>query len=278
MLKPGTSTLQNAVVIFHRTIFPAVPENLLKPLTVLCRLASTSSSSVALRNGVSVTEEWQRRNALHKPIIQRFEKTKPKLFYAPEWPLDENPNGDEGYPNPLKMYGMTPEKWNYYNKVVWPPNFVNPETGLPVRRQVFHCKESVHCSPKRMWTACYFIRKRNVDDAILQLNFTLTRACAILKELLEEAKERARNEFNVEFPSEMHIAEAFPVQCKIVKSARRHAHEQWHEIRHRYIHIFVRLEEGEGPGLPAESRKTDGWQKMEEYYKYLRSRDIKYSI
>lgn len=34
----------------------------------------------------------------------------------------------------------------------------------------------------------------------------------------------------------------------ILSGARRHAHEDWHEIRYRYIHLYVRLEEGEGPG------------------------------
>lgn len=58
--------------------------------------------------------------------------------------------------------------------------------------------------------------------------------------MLEEAKQRAHNEFHVEYPSDMHVAEAFPLQCHIVKGIRRHAREQYYPIRYRYIHLFVR--------------------------------------
>uniref|UniRef100_A0A914R712 Large ribosomal subunit protein uL22m n=1 Tax=Parascaris equorum TaxID=6256 RepID=A0A914R712_PAREQ len=151
-------------------------------------------------------------------------------------------------------------------QVVWPPNYVNPETGLPKLREVFHCRESIHFSPKRMWFACQLVWRMNVDEAILQLKFQHTKACLILREVLEEAKMRAEKEFHVEFPSEMHVAEAFPIQSEIIKGARRHAHEIWHTIRYRYIHLFVRLEEGEGPGTKRRERLKDGWEKMEEYY------------
>ncbi|VDK55520.1 unnamed protein product [Anisakis simplex] len=227
---------------------------------------------------IPLEEAWHRRRELRKPKMQRDERVKPKLYYAPEWDLDKKPNGDEGYPDPLKGYGMTPEKWEYQNKVVWPPNYVNPETGLPKLREVYHCRESIHFSPKRMWTTCQLVWRMNVDEAILQLKFQNRKGADILKEILEEAKERAEKEFHIEFPSQMHVAEAFPIQSEIIKGARRHAHEMWHTIRYRYIHVFVRLEEGEGPGVKGRLKPKDGWEKMEEYYAYLRSRQIKYSI
>ena len=34
----------------------------------------------------------------------------------------------------------------------------------------------------------------------------------------------------------------------VFAGARRHAHENWNTIRYRYIHLYVRLEEGGGPG------------------------------
>ncbi|KJH43555.1 REX1 DNA Repair [Dictyocaulus viviparus] len=188
-------------------------------------------------------EFWKKRLKLREPILQRDEVLATKNYYAPEWELDKKPNKDDGFPNPLKNYGTTPEKWEYYNKVVWPPNYVVPETGLPKLREVFHCRESVHFSPKRMWQACELVWRRNVDEAITQLQFQQLKSCKILSEVLSEAKERAVNEFHIEFPSDMHVAEAFPIQCNIIKGARRHAHEKWCTIRYRYINIFVRLEE-----------------------------------
>lgn len=95
---------------------------------------------------------------------------------------------------------------------------------------------------------------------------------------MKEAKERAHKELHVEFPSDMHVGDAFPVQSSIIKGARRHAHENWCTIRYRYIHVFVRLEEGPGPGFKTRAEKPDGWTSGQNYYEYLRSRSIKYSI
>ncbi|TKR65148.1 hypothetical protein L596_025597 [Steinernema carpocapsae] len=239
-----------------------------------CSLVRTTIQSTNLSN----EEKWKRREQFGKPTIQRIEKLSSKVYFSPEWPLDKRPNGDEGPVNPLMNYGTTPEKWEYYNKVVWPPNYIVPETGLPKPKEVFHCRQSIHYSPKRMWHSCQFAKRMNVDEAILQLRYKLTKGCLILAEVLEEAKDRAKNEFHIEYPSEMYIAEAFPIQSEIVKGARRAAREQWSTIRYRYIHLYVRLEEGQGPSYKGRAKHKDGWEKMDDYYTYLRSRQIKYSI
>ncbi|KAK6739785.1 hypothetical protein RB195_008341 [Necator americanus] len=223
-------------------------------------------------------EAWERRLELRKPKLQRDEVLSSKVYYAPEWELDKKPNKDAEFPDPLRNYGITPEKWEYYNKVVWPPNYVVPETGLPKLREVFHCRESVHFSPKRMWQACQLVWRTNVDYAITQLQFQQLKSCKILGEVLAEAKERAANEFHIEFPSDMYVADAFPVQTNIIKGTRRHAHENWCTIRYRYIHIFVRLEEGAPPPFRTREKLKNGWEHMEAYYRYLRSRTKKYSI
>uniref|UniRef100_A0A0N5AQ02 sphingomyelin phosphodiesterase n=1 Tax=Syphacia muris TaxID=451379 RepID=A0A0N5AQ02_9BILA len=268
-----------SILMFCRSIVTKVSELSLKPFLLVSRYGSGSSTELVVPVKVSNTEEWRRRSSLHKLKIQRFQEVKPKLYYAPEWNLDEYPDGEEGPVDPLRKYGTTPEKWEYYNKVVWGPNFVVPETGLRKRKEVYHCLQSVHCSPKKMWRVCHLVQRRNVDDALMQLRYAAySRASNLMTQLLQETKKRAAEEFYVEFPSDMHVAEAFAIQCNIIKSSRRHAHEMWHDIKHRYINIFVRLEEGEGPGLNEETRKKNGWQKMEEYYQYLRSREIKYSI
>uniref|UniRef100_A0A1I8C2M1 39S ribosomal protein L22, mitochondrial n=1 Tax=Meloidogyne hapla TaxID=6305 RepID=A0A1I8C2M1_MELHA len=176
--------------------------------------------------------------------IQRFDKPTPKIYYAPEWRLDKSGlrNGKVEKYSPMNNYGVTPDKWEYLNKVVWPPNYVVPETGKPKAREVFH-------------------------------------PTLLLAETIEEAVERASDEFKIENPLEgMFVAEAFAVQCKIDKSARRHARGQWHLLRHRYINIFVRLEEGEPPTFKGREPDPNGWEKMQDYYAYLRSRDFKYSI
>lgn len=52
--------------------------------------------------------------------IQRMEKQVPKVYYAPEWRLDESGiytrDGRESY-SPMHNYNVTPDKWEYLNKV-----------------------------------------------------------------------------------------------------------------------------------------------------------------
>ncbi|CAJ0582692.1 unnamed protein product, partial [Mesorhabditis spiculigera] len=225
-----------------------------------------------------VRENWRKRAALRQPTLQCDERPTPRLFYAPEWELDKRHSQLDGEPDPLREYGVTPEKWEYYNKVVWSPNYVVNETGLPKAPEVFHSRQSIHFSPKRMWQACQLVWTMNVDDAILQLKLQQRKGCLILAEVLEEAKKRAAEEFHIEYPSEMHVAEAFPVQSNIIKGARRHARENWHTVRHRYIHLFVRLEAGEGPAFRKREKPNGGWDHMRDYYSYLSDRSVKYGI
>lgn len=45
-------------------------------------------------------------------------QVRPKLYYAPEWDLEKRHDGEEGEAHPMIGQSvMTPEKWNYYNKV-----------------------------------------------------------------------------------------------------------------------------------------------------------------
>lgn len=54
-------------------------------------------------------DNWHFRQILSKPTIQRNENLPLKIYYSPEW--------KEAHENPLKKFGMTPEKWEFYNKV-----------------------------------------------------------------------------------------------------------------------------------------------------------------
>lgn len=65
-------------------------------------------------------EVWTGREKLFKPTIQRMEKQVEKIYYSPEWKLDQSLD-NEIY-SPLKNYGTTPEKWEYYNKVFYDIN------------------------------------------------------------------------------------------------------------------------------------------------------------
>lgn len=63
-----------------------------------------------------------------------------------------------------------------------------------------------------------------------------------MSQLLKEAKDRARDEFHIENPSNMFVAEAFPIQDKIIKGRRHHARNMVAIRRFRYINVFVRYD------------------------------------
>ncbi|KAI6215173.1 hypothetical protein M3Y94_00354500 [Aphelenchoides besseyi] len=211
-------------------------------------------STTAENSSVNSSELWKRRQQFAEPKIQRFEKPTQKVYYAPEWELGKTKNDDEIY-HPRKDCNITPEKWDYQNKVVWPIGHVVPETGLPKAREVFHCEESIHFNPKKIWTTCHFVWRM--------------KAALVMAKALNEAKRRAKDEFHIPDPSNMFVAEAFAVQYQILKSNRRHARENWQKIRHRYINLYVRLEEGDGPSYKGRKPMPNGWEKMENYYDYL---------
>ena len=88
--------------------------------------SSTKVPSVESRRHSDPKKAWKERQELAKPTIQRFERPlAPKLYYAPDWEIDFSEEKGEEY-SPLKWYGMTPEKWEYYNKVGFYPGSVWP--------------------------------------------------------------------------------------------------------------------------------------------------------
>uniref|UniRef100_A0A915DIY6 Large ribosomal subunit protein uL22m n=1 Tax=Ditylenchus dipsaci TaxID=166011 RepID=A0A915DIY6_9BILA len=181
-------------------------------------------------------DQWQQRGKFGNKTIQRHESPPTKVYYAPEWQLDKT-EADKEY-DPLRAYGTTPEKWEYYNKI--------GDVSLP-RIHPF--------LPKRMWNACQLVRRMNAKEACMQLNFKQNKASLILAEVIKEAMDRAKKEFHIENPEKMYVAEAFHIQSNIIKGRRRHARDNWTTIRYRYINLFVRLEEGEPPTYKEELRK-----------------------
>ncbi|PAV80057.1 hypothetical protein WR25_04891 [Diploscapter pachys] len=61
-------------------------------------------------------EIWRRRLELRKPILQRDEKPVQKVYHAPEFFHDFNEKLKGQRIPKITELGMTPEKWEHYNK------------------------------------------------------------------------------------------------------------------------------------------------------------------
>ncbi|CAL1275796.1 unnamed protein product [Larinioides sclopetarius] len=162
------------------------------------------------------------------------------------------------------------EKWPDQNEWVYPPQ----KPGEP-RRPAFIChhRENIKYSPKKMWYIACMVRGLSVDEAIKQLSFLPMKGAVIVKEVIQEAQELAVNEQNVEFKSNLWVAQSFVGKALIIKGLRKHARMRFGVVHYRYCHYFVRLVEGPPPKHYYKPELT-GDEKLEEYFAELRARRI----
>ncbi|XP_054724388.1 39S ribosomal protein L22, mitochondrial-like [Uloborus diversus] len=164
------------------------------------------------------------------------------------------------------------ENWTAQNEWIYPPIKPGEE-----RRPAFvnHYRTNIKYSPKKMWYVACLVRGLTVDEAIKQLSFVPKKGAVIAKEVIEEAQELAVKEHNVEFKSNLWVAQSFVGKGLVVKGLRRHAKMKIGVIHYRYCHYFVRLVEGSPPEHYYEHRRElTGDEKLEEYFNELRARRI----
>lgn len=82
--------------------------------------------------------------------------------------------------------------------------------------QVYYCERDIRYAAKKMWYVCEFVRGRNVDDALVHLRFVPRKGAVLMREILEETKKKARDECDIEHPSDMWISE-----CEVEDTSRR---------------------------------------------------------
>ncbi|XP_011695642.1 PREDICTED: 39S ribosomal protein L22, mitochondrial [Wasmannia auropunctata] len=137
-----------------------------------------------------------------------------------------------------------PKGFLKYNETVFPPQQPGEE-----RRPAYvcHMKANIKYSPKKMWYIAGFVRGMSVDEAVKQLSFMYKKGAEIAKEVILEAQRLAVEEHNVEFKSNLWVAESFSTKGIVIKGIRRHARARAGLVHYRYCHYFVRLEEGPPP-------------------------------
>ncbi|XP_025200236.1 39S ribosomal protein L22, mitochondrial [Melanaphis sacchari] len=137
-----------------------------------------------------------------------------------------------------------PKRWLSYNDVIYPPQEPGEE-----RRPAFVChqKLNIKYSPKKMWYVASFVRGMSVDEALKQLPQVGRKGATIVKDTILEAQQLAVENHNVEFKTNLWIAESFCGKGPVIKGMRRHARMRMGEVMYRHCHYFIRLEEGTPP-------------------------------
>ncbi|XP_016984422.1 39S ribosomal protein L22, mitochondrial [Drosophila rhopaloa] len=171
-------------------------------------------------------------------------------------------------------YNYGPRKWLEYNKTVHPPQETDEE---PRKAYVCHMRNNIKYSPDKMWYIAAFVRGMSVDEALKQLNFVLKKGATDVKETILEAQQMAVERHNVEYKSNLWIAESFVGKGRVFKGVRRHGRGRFGQVEYKHCHYFVRLEEGEPPQHYYQEPQTPE-QQYEHWLEQMRSRKITNSL
>ncbi|XP_060219657.1 large ribosomal subunit protein uL22m isoform X2 [Meriones unguiculatus] len=137
-------------------------------------------------------------------------------------------------------------KWEKKNNIVYPPQL----PGEPRRpAEIYHCRRQIKYSKDKMWY--------------------------LAKLVLLEAQEMAVRNHNVEFRSNLYIAQSTSGRGQCLKRLRYHARGRFGIMEKVYCHYFVKLVEGPPP--PPEAPKT-AVDHAKEYIQQLRNRTIIHAL
>lgn len=186
-----------------------------------------------------------------------------------------------------------PRRFDQHNKVIYPPQEPSEEPRKAVSVSFsltngadvgfllqFVCltKKNIKYSPKKMWYIATFVRGMSVDEAVKQLSFLMKKGAGIVKEAILEAQELAVKHHNVEYKSNLWVAESFCTKGEYFKGIRRHARMRFGVIQYKHCHYFVRLEEGTPPKNYYLPEPMNPQQQLDEWLEKMRKRKVVNSL
>ncbi|XP_026184461.1 large ribosomal subunit protein uL22m [Mastacembelus armatus] len=163
------------------------------------------------------------------------------------------------------------KKWERKNRQVYPPQLSDEPRRLA---EIHHCRRQIKYSKDKMWYLAKLIRGLSIDEAIAQLEFNDKKGAKIMKEVLLEAQEMAVTNHNVEYKSNLYVAESFSSKGQYLKRIRYHGRGMFGIMDKVYCHYFVKLVEGPPP-KPEERTSFD---QAKEYVQDLKNRTIIHSL
>ncbi|XP_066572567.1 large ribosomal subunit protein uL22m [Amia ocellicauda] len=163
------------------------------------------------------------------------------------------------------------KNWERKNRIMFPPQL----PGEPRRpAEIYHCRRQIKYSKDKMWYLAKLIRGMTVDQAIAQLEFNDKKGAQIIKEVLLEAQDMAVRNHNVEYKSNLFIAESYSGKGKYLKRIRYHGRGMFGIMDKVHCHYFVKLMEG----VPPKEEETTGLDQAREYVQQLKDRTIIHSL
>ncbi|KAJ8385424.1 hypothetical protein AAFF_G00189500 [Aldrovandia affinis] len=163
------------------------------------------------------------------------------------------------------------KNWERKNQIVYPPQ---RQDEPPRQAEIHHCRRQIKYSKDKMWYLAKLIRGMSIDQAIAQLEFNDKKGAKIMKEVLLEAQDMAVKSHNVEYKSNLYIAESFSSKGKYLKRIRYHGRGRFGIMDKVHCHYFVKLVEG----VPPTVEQKTGFDQAKEYVEQLKNRTIIHSL
>ncbi|XP_056299461.1 39S ribosomal protein L22, mitochondrial [Pseudoliparis swirei] len=161
--------------------------------------------------------------------------------------------------------------WERRNLKLFPPQQLD---DLRRPAEVHHSRRQIKYSKDKMWYLAKLIRGMSIDQAISQLEFNNKKGAKVMKEVLEEAQEMAVKNHNVEYKSNLYVAESFSGKGKYLKRIRYHGRGMCSIMDRVYCHYFVKLVEG----TPPRTEEKTSFDQAKEYVQNLKNRTIIHSL
>ncbi|XP_018584003.1 large ribosomal subunit protein uL22m [Scleropages formosus] len=163
------------------------------------------------------------------------------------------------------------KNWERKNRIVYPPQL----QGEPRRpAEIYHCRYQIKYSKDKMWYLAKLIRGMSIDQALAQLEFSDKKGAKVIKEVLLEAQDMAIKNHNVEYKSNLYVAESFSGKGMYLKRIRYHGRGRFGIMDKVRCHYFVKLVEGQPPKV---EQKTS-FDQAKEYVEQLKNRTIIHSL
>ncbi|KAJ3589509.1 hypothetical protein NHX12_010354 [Muraenolepis orangiensis] len=163
------------------------------------------------------------------------------------------------------------KNWERKNLQLHPPQHPD-QPRRPA--EIHHCRRQIKYSKDNMWYLAKMIRGLSVDQAIAQLEFNDKKGAKIIQEVLLEAQDLAVRNHNVEYKSNLYIAESHSGKGKYLKRIRYHGKGMFGIMDKVYCHYFVKLVEGSAPMVEPKS----GLDQAQAYLLSLRNRTVRHSL
>ncbi|XP_028321814.1 large ribosomal subunit protein uL22m [Gouania willdenowi] len=159
------------------------------------------------------------------------------------------------------------KQWAKKNLQLFPPQQLH-EPRRPA--EVHHSRRQIKYSKDKMWYLAKMVRGMSIDQAVSQLEFNDKKGAKIMREVLLEAQEMAVKNHNVEFKSNLYVAESFSGKGKYLKRIRYHGKGMYGIMDKVYCHYFVKLVEGS----PPEAERRTGYDQAQDYVEGLKARTV----